>query len=176
MQTKQTPESYKIQLVLVFDRRSQLVHNGKQVYISPTTLILHRGNTMGLSAITALEIYTNPEDLEFAIGEDEESGKWSLVITRGPSHHFKLLLSADGTLGSKAEAIKQIGLLLKTAREEGRRTLTDPESFIGKIVNPKGLAPEDMEILTDEQSERILEELRSSNVSSTYPEDASESA
>lgn len=131
---------------------------------------------MGLSAVTVLEIYTNPEDLEFAIGEDEESGKWSLAVTRGPGHHFKLLLSADDTLGSKNEAIEQVSLLLKTVREEGRRVLTDPENLIGKIVNPKGLAPEDMEVLTGEQSERVLEELRSSNVSSTYPEDASESA
>lgn len=48
----------------------------------------------GISMMTALEIVTNPKDLQILLTQDKVNGKYAIVIYRGPGHNFKLLISS----------------------------------------------------------------------------------
>ncbi len=54
---------------------------------------------MGLTLVTALEIFTHPDDLHIIVTQ-ERGGKrgWGMGICRGPGHDFKVMLSTDAPL------------------------------------------------------------------------------
>jgi hypothetical protein len=52
---------------------------------------------MSVSVVTALEIFTNPNDLFIYISQSEENGNYTYCIRRGPQHSFKILLTSGPT-------------------------------------------------------------------------------
>lgn len=103
---------------------------------------------MGVSRLTVLEIYTNPADLEFTIGSSE--GKWGVLISRGPGHKFKPLLSTEAVFTERDTAVQAIRSVLNSALEEGMRNF-----------------PGEQGMLTKELTEKILEEVARSSHCST---------
>jgi hypothetical protein len=73
---------------------------------------------MSLSRLTALEICTNPTDLEFQVAESK--GKHAIMITRGPGHRFKLLLTTEAVFESRTVAVSTIRSVLDVALKEGK--------------------------------------------------------
>jgi hypothetical protein len=68
--------------------------------------------------MTVLEIYSNPADLEFQIAETE--GKHAIMVTRGPGHRFKLLLTTEAVFESRTVAVSAIRSVLDVALKEGK--------------------------------------------------------
>ncbi|HLC49701.1 MAG TPA: hypothetical protein VJI96_04945 [Candidatus Andersenbacteria bacterium] len=120
----------------------------------------------GITRGTALEIFTNPNDLEFTVGE--RTGKWAILITRGPGHNFKMLLSSEPVLPSKAEAITGISNLLKTILHICGNEMTNPATLAAQMLNPDNKSLEEAAVLTPAMQTRIIEELQQKNTSSTY--------
>jgi hypothetical protein len=78
---------------------------------------------MGLSRLTVLEIYTNPADLEFQIAESD--GKYAVMVTRGPGHKFKLLLTTEAVFEKCEVAIDSIRAVLDATLREGRQAFSE---------------------------------------------------
>ena len=78
--------------------------------------------TMGISMITALEIFSNPSDLKFSIVKEKKSKKLGFVITRGPGHNDKILLSSGLFAEKPEEAIASIKEILEFIYEKGVET------------------------------------------------------
>lgn len=78
---------------------------------------------MGLSRLTVLEIYTNPANLEFQIAESE--GKYAVMVTRGPGHKFKLLLTTEAVFEKREVAIDSIRAVLDAALREGTQAFSE---------------------------------------------------
>lgn len=103
---------------------------------------------MGVTIITALEIAGNAEDLRFSI--PEENGQFGVLITRGPGHRFKLMISGPLVLASREDAIAVI-------RDE--------------VLEPilHHIAKERLESkLTPEVTEKILAGLRATGTAQTF--------
>jgi len=78
---------------------------------------------MGLTRLTVLEIYTNPADLEFQIAES--GGKYAVMVTRGPGHRFKLLLTTEAVFEKREIAIDSIRAVLDAALSEGKQAFSE---------------------------------------------------
>ena len=72
---------------------------------------------MGLSMITALEIFTNPGDLEITIGQEKEGAKFAFGIFRGPGHNYKPMLTSQPFTEIREDAIKAVEGVLQTVHE-----------------------------------------------------------
>jgi ribosomal protein L7/L12 len=79
---------------------------------------------MGISRLTALEIYTNPTDLEFKIVAESEV-EYGVMVMRGPGHNFKLLLMTEAVFEKREMAIDSVRTLLSVTLSEGKRMLDE---------------------------------------------------
>ena len=95
---------------------------------------------MGISIITAVEIFTNPGDLEFNIGFTigKESGKFSISIFRGPSHNFKPLITSPPFAEKLEDAVEAIKERLEAIQQYMTKELEDPASHLLPYLNPDG--------------------------------------
>lgn len=121
---------------------------------------------MGISRSTALEIFTNPYDLVFAVSEID--GKWAILVTRGPESSFKLLLSTESILETKEEAIDGIDKALLYVIEGSAREIADSSTLVGGMLNPEERSLSEARVLTQELRQRILNELERDGSALTY--------
>lgn len=123
---------------------------------------------MGLTMLTALEIFTNPGDLEITIGQEKGGGKFSIGFFRGPGHNFKPMLTSGPFAEKLEDAIKAIENTLQTVHEVATKELEDKNSFASQFLNPDGQSVDQSKILNKDLIARIVDELRKNRVASTY--------
>ncbi len=123
---------------------------------------------MGISALTGLEIFTQPDDLEFSVPKAKVGGKFGILITRGPGHNFKLLVSGDPILDTREAAIEIIKGGLQDILIKSEQTLTNPSDFLRGLINPENLPLAQMNVLTQERIDWIIKELAAHGIASTY--------
>lgn len=107
----------------------------------------------GISMITALEIFSNPQDLAFSVSTD------GLGIFRGPGHRGKPLITGRVNFKSTKEAAEEVGKILKAIIPIGRKELGNPQSLAGAIFNPEGRSLDNAEVLTEEMVDKIVAKL-----------------
>ncbi|MCK5027097.1 MAG: hypothetical protein KAS07_01635 [Candidatus Pacebacteria bacterium] len=123
---------------------------------------------MGIKTITALEIFTNPGDLQIIIGQKEKGAKFAVAITRGPGHNFKLMLTLKPFAKTQEEAIKAIEEILQTVRKDVTREFKDLKSLSTQYLNPDNQKIDQSKVLNQDLIERILEELRVHRIANTF--------
>ncbi len=123
---------------------------------------------MGLSMLTALEIFTNPGDLEVTIGQEDGKGKFAVGVFRGPGHNFKPMLTSQPFAETQEEAIKSVEEILQTVHEAMTKEFKDSRSIPSRVLKPEGVEIDQSKVLTPELISRILEELRQHRKASTY--------
>ena len=126
---------------------------------------------------SALEIFSNPFDLEFMIGEDQgkKDGTFCLALTRGPGHNFKPVLTGEG-YKSKDDAIETFKKVLDICVEKGEEVFFGKKSStdtVGKLLktvgNPSDTKKEEAKnALTNDMVEKIIYDLKEKEVVSTY--------
>lgn len=121
----------------------------------------------GMTRGTAIEIFTNPGDLEIVIEQIDGKGPFAIGICRGPGHRYRLLLTSKPFWETKEDAVLFVGETLQSAASISRAELEDPESSIFRIFNPDGGKIDESLILNQDLIDRILEELRRNNRAST---------
>ncbi len=122
---------------------------------------------MGFSMITALEIFTNPGDLEIVITQDEESAKFAVGIFRGPGHNFKPIITSPPFVEKLEDAVEVIRKTLESICENMTKEFADSESMLSQWVNTGRLQIDKSKVLSSDLIGRILEELRQGRVAST---------
>jgi len=125
---------------------------------------------MGITRLTALEIFTNPNDLRLSVVREEgkgESGKYAILITRGPGHSFKLLLSSQPFAATVDEAARDIGEILEFIRQNATKDLERPDDGLAQFLNPGGQPVDQSRVLNEELIDRILIELRAHRFADT---------
>lgn len=128
----------------------------------------------GISLFSALEIFTQPDDLQFSIGE--QAGKWGLAITRGPGHDYKLIITSQPVLESREAAANAIKTLLTDICTAATSELNKPKSMLAALANPDGLPIDDAHMLSGEYRERIFNDLMEHGVAQTFAYKKSKSA
>jgi hypothetical protein len=123
---------------------------------------------MGLSWITALEMFTNPGDLEITVGRAEEGEKFALSITRGPGHNFKPMITSAPVFDTAEDAVKEVKRILGDTHKALMRDFEERGSFPAQYLKPEGKELDPAKVLNPELIERILAELREHKVASTY--------
>ena len=118
--------------------------------------------------LTALEIFTNPNDLEILIGQEKGGGKYAFAITRGPGHDFKMMISSQPFTEKLEDAIEVIKVILESIREAIARDFENIKSVPSQYLNPDGQAIDQSKILNNELIVHILDELRQHQVASTH--------
>jgi hypothetical protein len=122
----------------------------------------------GVSRLEALEIFTNPNDLEVLITEDKKSKKYGVVFCRGPGHNFKLMLDADPYTENFEEILEAVKTTLETVQQGITKELEDPASFTAQFLNPDNQAIDQSKALNPELINQIINELRQHKIASTY--------
>ena len=102
---------------------------------------------------TALEIFSNPNDLSFTVGRNNEYEKFTILIMRGPGHNFKLLLTSEPQFESIEDAVGVIKEVLNSVCESSRK-------FTGNH--------NEVNTLNEEMIERILTSLKKTKHANTY--------
>lgn len=118
--------------------------------------------------ITALEIFTNPGDLEITIGQEKEGAKFSIGIFRGPGHNFKPMLTSQPFAEKLEDAVKAIQGTLESIHEALTKDFADRKSLPSQYLNPDSREIDQSKILNPDLISRILDELRQHQVASTY--------
>jgi hypothetical protein len=122
-----------------------------------------------MTLITVLEIFTNPKDLEISILQEKKGGKYGLVIiTRGPGHDFKPLLTVGPFAEKFRDILKAVEKTLKQIQTAARSELGKMNSSIARFVNPDGKKIDESRVLNDRLVKRIMALLRKHKVASTY--------
>ncbi|MBP9762365.1 hypothetical protein KBD34_01990 [Patescibacteria group bacterium] len=114
---------------------------------------------MGLSLITALEIFTNPDDLYFAVIKDPESGKYGLVIARGPGHDYKPLFDVSCNYETREGVLEMLRTGLSGTREGVIKELGSSSSLVAAIFKPPAGQPLEEVGLTQTKVDEIIEAL-----------------
>lgn len=121
---------------------------------------------MGLTLSTAIEIFSQPDDLTFLLVQKDD--KWGLAITRGPGHDFKPLLDGAPVFDDKEAVLEAMGELLEAICSTSDIELNDPSSPVALVLNPEGQPVDDAKVLTAERREWIIRELEANRVAKTY--------
>ncbi len=122
---------------------------------------------MGISMITALEIFTNPGDLEITVGQAKPGDKFAIGIFRGPGHNFKPMLTSQPFAGKVEDAVKAVKGILESIQQAMTKDFADRKSFPSQYLNPNGLKINQSKVLNPDLISRILDELRQHRVAST---------
>lgn len=123
---------------------------------------------MGVSMITALEIFTNPSDLEITIGQEKKGAKFSIGIYCGPGHNFKSMLTSQPFAEKLEDAVNAVDEILQFVYEVIMKQFKDSGSFASQYLNPDGNSIDQSKVLNQDLIARILEELRVHRKASTY--------
>ena len=122
--------------------------------------------------MTALEIFSNPYDLQILTYQPSEASKnWAFSITRGPGHEGKPLLSAQPIFATHEEAVKAIKGVLGSIRQFAEKELGNPASATSLFLNPERAELDQTKVLTEELIARILTDIKEKNAASTYTYD-----
>jgi hypothetical protein len=122
----------------------------------------------GISRLTALEIFTNPNDLEIVIGQEKSSGKYAIAIMRGPGHNFKMMLDSESSIENFEDAFRAVKETLETIQQAMTKELGDPENLVTQFLNPDSQVIDQSKTLNPDLINRIMDELRRHKVASTY--------
>lgn len=123
---------------------------------------------MSLTLITALEIFSNPQDLYIFIGQKDGSDKFAFAISRGPGHNFKPMLSTTPFFETEEVAIDEIKKILEQVREAATKELEDEKSMASQFLKPEGMEIDQSKMLNQELIDRIVEELKKSKSVNTW--------
>ena len=123
---------------------------------------------MGVSLLTALEIFTNPYDLHIQIGEDKESGKYAICISRGPGHKFKPILTSTPFAETFEDEVKTVGETLEAIRQAAEREFMNTDSFVCRMFNSEGKDIDLSKVLNVGLIAKITGELQNDRVAKTY--------
>lgn len=96
---------------------------------------------MGVSRITALEIYGNQDDIVCECWGKSENGFFIGVIRRGSGHNGKLLLDASLKVKSKKEAVSYMESLRDSIIACMKKELEDEESQTSKLLKSGSVQP-----------------------------------
>lgn len=124
---------------------------------------------MGLNLLIALEVANQYRDLCISVFKDDSSDKHGFLISRGPGHNFKPLLSTNACFENKQSVIEATGNLLEaivriTKNEIGENSQDIPAA----IINPGNQPLEKLDILNQERIEQIIKALKVENVANTW--------
>jgi len=121
----------------------------------------------GISLVTALEIFSNPNDLEISI-KQEGGGTFSIEISRGPGHNFKLLLTTTPFPATKEDAVAVVVEILQGIHKISTEELRSRTGIVSQILNPEGLEISRSSTLNLDRITLIANELRRNGRASTY--------
>ena len=122
----------------------------------------------GIRRLTALEIFTNPSDLEIIIGQEKSSGKYAIAIMRGPGHNFKMMLDSEPTIEKFEDALEAVKTILEGIQQFMTKEFEDPNSLVSQFLNPDNQAIDQSRALNPDLINRIMDELCRHKVASTY--------
>jgi len=123
---------------------------------------------MGISMHTAVEIFTNPYDLEIDIMLVQDNGKFCFSITRGPGHNHKLLVSSRSFSNTRDDVIRVVEGILQDSYVSTTQELRDSGGHISQYLNPHGQEIDQSKVLNSDLITRILDELRRHGRVRTY--------
>ncbi len=89
---------------------------------------------MGVSRITALEIYGNQNDIICECWGENDDGLFVGVIRRGPGHNNKLLLDVGLKVDSEEEAVSFMESLRDSIISAMEKELADKESQTSELL------------------------------------------
>jgi hypothetical protein len=128
-----------------------------------------KDDSMGITMITALEIFTNPSDLEISIIQEKDGDrKFAICISRGPGHDFKLLLTSQPFAKTCEDAVKVVRETLEAVSQVATNELENKENFVSHVINPGGEQIDKSCVLNPVLINRIIDELRLNQITSTY--------
>lgn len=122
----------------------------------------------GISRATALEIFTNPTDLEFTISQEEGGRKFAVGIYRGPGHNYKPMLTSEPFAKTLDEAVETVKVILEAIVKTETEGLNDQRSLVTQILNPDNRPVDQSKVLNAELIARIVDELRLHKKASTW--------
>lgn len=120
---------------------------------------------MGVSLASALEIFSQPDDLHFQAAQIGE--KWAFAISRGPGHNYKLLLSTEPVFDTIEATVRMVGKVLGNICTAVTSELNDPSSFAAQMLNGEGIPLDDAHALSGAYRERIIRDLLENHVADT---------
>ncbi|MES2059573.1 MAG: hypothetical protein V4438_00925 [Patescibacteria group bacterium] len=115
---------------------------------------------MGLTLITALEIFTNPWDLVFTVGEEVGGGKFAFGIFRGPGHQGKVLLTTQPFAETLEEVVEAVNGVLQSICKAVTEEFESKQSLASQYLNPDGQEIHQSKVLNQEIISWVLEGLR----------------
>jgi len=123
---------------------------------------------MAISMLTALEIFTNPADLEIDIWIEKSIGKFCIGIFRGPGHSFKSILTSQPFTEKEEDAVETVKVLLEEILTACTKEFKNPVSITCQYLNPDMEEIDQSKVLTHDLIEQILNELRRNRLARTY--------
>ena len=98
--------------------------------------------------LTAMELFTHPEDLFLMVFQPKGQDKWGVQIARGQGHDYKLLLSngldEPAHWNTRQEAVDAICETLVTVIQVASEELQNASSLVAAVANPEGLPEHQM--------------------------------
>lgn len=116
----------------------------------------------------ALEIITNPTDLQFLLVQREDDGNYCFIIIRGPKDGFRMLFRAPDFVKTKEEIIQRVETLLESFRSVTHEILGDEDGVFTECINPETMECRELKLMDQVAINRILDALRQNGIAPTF--------
>ena len=123
---------------------------------------------MGMSMITAMEIFTNPHDLEIIIGQEKSGGKFAIGIFRGPGHSYRPLVTSHMCAETVKDAVETVQGILEMIEQVMAKEVLNRDSVAFQYLNPEGQEIDQSKVLNPDLIGSIVRELEQHQKASTY--------
>lgn len=121
-----------------------------------------------IDRITALEIFTQFDDLHITTGKSKDVNMFGIGIYRGPGHNYKPMITSAPFAKTQEEAINKIKEILEFVCEFSKKDLEDAKSITAMILNPEGKEVDEAKTLNPKFIEIIIQELQQHQAVSTW--------
>ncbi|MCX6786273.1 MAG: hypothetical protein NTU85_00405 [Candidatus Kaiserbacteria bacterium] len=122
---------------------------------------------MPITILSALEIFTNPHDLEILVGQGKTNGKYVIAISRGPRDNFKMILDSDPFAEKLEDAIEAVEKILNIVQKVGTKEFGG-NSILSEYLNIDEQSIDQSKVLNPGLIAKIIQELQSHMMASTY--------
>ena len=123
---------------------------------------------MGVSMITAIEIFTNAYHREIIIGQEKNGGKFSIGIFRGPGHSYKPLVTSQMCAETVKDAVETVQGILGMIEQVMAKEVLNRDSVPFQYLNPEGQEIDQPKVLNPDLIGSIVRELERHQKASTY--------
>lgn len=120
--------------------------------------------------LTALEIFTQADDLQILVGSYGNNNKYVYLVFGATRNNLELIFNSEPVFDTRDAAVDDFMKTLGSVREEIIRALTGAPNILTELMDPQNLSIEEVRnvLMSQEYFDYIEQDLRTDSMAKTH--------